>query len=413
MHIKAKTWIIAAILIGIGSLGSVTPASASDFFNDFETDTEGWDIFAGFEASRVADGTNGVPSASGDWHAEQDPQGSTSFGNWGGYNDMDGCASTACAAGATFPENGYVTSVDVYLDVGADEANDTRFDFSSAVSMPDGNFRRDFVFNCGFYNDATGPGAETDRFICSASNNATRGNAFPKNPGRDPVVVTDTTGWFTFQHFFYDDGTGVLAVDLSIMDSAGNVVKSWTLSDPTDTIDGTVGGNRYAWFVINEFDVLAYDDTSRVSVPPPAPVLACEGFEFPMDRAVTVNRVRQNPPFFDSPNPLPFKMRLFDEAGVAVTGQDIFSPPVVDVMFDGYEEDVVPEELPFVGLGDDGNRFIFAHNKWQFWLSTREFGATGTYYVTVSTGDEAEYVVDPTCTGTFTITNPFSWFSWW
>jgi len=166
-----------------------------------------------------------------------------------------------------------------------------------------------------------------------------------------------------------------------------------------------------------DFDGNAIDSNSpilgAVGMVETVPGLSCEGFQFPLDRAVTVRRFRQNPPFFDSPNPLPFKMRLFDEVGVAITNQDIFSPPVIDVVFDGYEEDVVPEELPFIGAGDDGNRFIFVNNKWQFWLSTREFGATGTYYVTVSTGDEAEYVVDPTCTGTFTITNPFSWFSWW
>ena len=49
-------------------------------------------------------------------------------------------------------------------------------------------------------------------------------------------------------HDFYDDGSGVLAVDLSILDAGGAVVHTWTLSDPSDVIGVTVGGNRYGWF---------------------------------------------------------------------------------------------------------------------------------------------------------------------
>ena len=73
----------------------------------------------------------------------------------------------------------------VYLNVGGGFANDTRFDWDSALNDASGNFRRDFVFNAGYYNDsdATGTGP---RFVISASNNAGRGSAFPKNPGRDP-----------------------------------------------------------------------------------------------------------------------------------------------------------------------------------------------------------------------------------
>jgi hypothetical protein len=87
---------------------------------------------------------------------------------------------------STFPAGGYTTSVDVYLNVEAGNANDTRFDWSSAINAPGATFpfRRDFVFNAGFYNDTdiTGSGP---RFVISASNNATRSGAFPKNPGKN------------------------------------------------------------------------------------------------------------------------------------------------------------------------------------------------------------------------------------
>ncbi|MEK6334632.1 MAG: hypothetical protein AABM67_06755 [Acidobacteriota bacterium] len=179
------------------------------------------------------------------------------------YAGISGCSGNACAA--PFPANGYITSVDIYLD--ADSltiANDTRFDFSSAINQPDGNHRRDFVFNAGFYNDTdlTGTGP---RFVISASNNAGRSGAFPKNPGRDPFTIADA-GWYTFQHTFTDNGSGVLTVTLTIKDAAGTALHSWTLSDPTDFINTVVGSNRYGAFALQEFSILAIDNSSRFDI---------------------------------------------------------------------------------------------------------------------------------------------------
>ena len=85
------------------SFGLAASATASDFFNGFETDTSGWTVFGGaFDASRLPSGTNGIASATGSFHA----QGTGAAGNWGGCNDVDGCTASACAAGATFPPNG-------------------------------------------------------------------------------------------------------------------------------------------------------------------------------------------------------------------------------------------------------------------------------------------------------------------
>ncbi len=99
-------------------------------------------------------------------------------------------------------------------------ANDTRFDWSSAINTPACAHRRDFVFNAGFYTDMVPPGVGP-RFVISASNNATRSGAFPKNPGRDPFAI-NLEGWYTFEHRFYDSGGGVLAVELTIRDAAGD-----------------------------------------------------------------------------------------------------------------------------------------------------------------------------------------------
>ncbi len=256
MKTKVLTICVLAAVLAIGS------AAQADYFNGFETDIAGWDVFGGdYNASRVASGTDGITSKTGAYHGKAD---SSLFPatNWGGYSSV-------------FPAGGYITSLDIYLGMAGDWNNDTRFDFTSAINNAAGNHRRDFAFNGGFYDD-DGLG---DRFIFSASNQTGRDNCYPEDPGHDPISIT-ASGWYTFQHTFRDDG-GVLAVDLAILDSSSAVMGSWTLSDPLDLVgsgalDGEwneevqVGGNRYGWFGSNEFNVLAFDNTSLTIVPEPA-----------------------------------------------------------------------------------------------------------------------------------------------
>lgn len=247
---------IAALSFGAFlAAGAAPPASAATlYFNGFETDTIGWSATA-----RVPSGTGGIPSASGGFHAEK-TSGST-FTAFGGYNFGAGNAVPTA-----FQE--YKTSIDIYLDVGGGWANDTRFDFSSAINNALGTHLRDFIFNAGFYNDATGPGANTDRFVISASNNAQPGGAYAKNPARSPIAISDT-GWYTFETHFYDN-LGTLAADLSIYTAADALVNTWTLSNPADVIAG-VGGNRYGWFNYNQFSTLAFDNTRLDTIPGAVP----------------------------------------------------------------------------------------------------------------------------------------------
>ena len=51
---------------------------------------------------------------------------------------------------------------------------------------------------------------------------------------------------------------------MTVSDSSG-VLHTWTLSDPSDDIATTVGGNRYAWLVYNQLPSLALDNISRTS----------------------------------------------------------------------------------------------------------------------------------------------------
>lgn len=228
---------------------AVTGFTFAAYFQSFETDTFDW-----VGATRVSTLTHGVPSKTGTWHAEDQNFSGNTFTRWSGYSK-------------TFPPGGYTTTIDIYLDISppymntGGYSNDTRFDWSSAINAPDCAHRRDFVFNAGFYTDmdTTGMGP---RFVISASNNAGRGSSFPKNSGRMPITIYDE-GWFTFEHRFRDQA-GVLAVDLTIRDSLGMVRGTWTLSDPSDIINVTVGGNRYGWFVTNEFPFLSFDNSILV-----------------------------------------------------------------------------------------------------------------------------------------------------
>lgn len=244
-NVASSVLMSAALLAGTASAGEI-------YSNGFETDTAGW-----FSPVRVASGTGGIASSSGSFHALAD----TDYTTFGGYNFGAGNVPTAFQA--------FTTTLDIYLDVGGNWANDTRFDYASAISnAATGLHLRDFIFNAGYYNDATGPGAGTQRFVISASNNTQPGSAYAKNPARNPITIS-SSGWYTFQHSFYDNG-GVLAVDMSILDSSDTVVNTWTLGG--DAI-GTAGGSRYGWMDYNQFGTLAIDNsalsTANGEVPEP------------------------------------------------------------------------------------------------------------------------------------------------
>jgi hypothetical protein len=236
------------------ALLSTAASSRADFFQGFETDNSGWNVYGGSnDATRVPSGTNGITASSGSFY------GQAATGTID--NNGDGSAATDFGgASATFG-GGFTTSLDIYLKFGT--TNDTRFDWDTAISDNSGNFLRDFVFNAGFYNDTDGTGSG-NRFVISASNNAGRANAFPKNPGRDPFTIL-TEGWYTFTDTFSDVG-GQLVDTMSIFDSSHNLLHSWTLT-PGDAISG-VGGVQYGWVVDNEFSSLAIDNSQLTNAVP-------------------------------------------------------------------------------------------------------------------------------------------------
>lgn len=253
-----RSFLAAAALL---ALTAGTASAQTLYSNGFETDladspSTSW---SGGGVARVASGTNGITSASGSFHAVSTSTGA--FGRWGGYNYGAGNAVPTA-----FQE--YRTSVDIYLNVGGGWANNTRFDFSSAINNSGGTHLRDFIFNGGYYTaDALAGGAPA--FIFSGSNTSQPGSAYPQNPARSPIAIS-TTGWYTFSHHFYNNG-GVLEVAMTISDTSNSVLGTWTLSNPLDLIGG-VGGNRYGWFDYQQFggQGLAFDNASLTLVPTPA-----------------------------------------------------------------------------------------------------------------------------------------------
>lgn len=133
-------------------------------------------------------------------------------------------------------------------------------------------------------------------------------------------------------------------------------------------------------------------DWTRVDVIP-LPALACEGFKAPADRDVSINR----------PNRVvPLRMQLVDDDGFYVGDYEL-APPVLQVAYSSGGDFVeFADELNYAGRGDEGNQFIFDGNYWAFNLGTRGL-ASGTYQLSVTSGDASQYVVNPSCEVTVVI----------
>jgi hypothetical protein len=157
-----NTQTMAKVVFGLGLLAAfLTPharaaAPPAPYFNGFEKNITGW-----FDTTSGGNGTitrqpsgysNGggyadkIASASGNWHARLtgDPCDHTPatncygpFTRWGGYS-------------STFPSGGYLTQVDIYLDVAWSTTHlDYRFDWDSSINDNTGAFLQDYVFNAG------------------------------------------------------------------------------------------------------------------------------------------------------------------------------------------------------------------------------------------------------------------------
>lgn len=219
----------------VSKCGQVTkPASY-----DFEKDLGDWHG----PLTRVKSAKDGIKAYQGKWYATMPAFDENAddqvFTRWGAY-------------GYFFPEGGFTTSAAIYLDIEHAPNTAAMFSYTSAANQPNCNHRRDFVYSVGVDTAASEP-----TFCVSASNNA------PGDPCAGGATRVTATGWYVFKHLFRSDN-GVLAVDFVVTPPSGDDLQIGTRSDPSDVIGQTVGGNRYSWFVRNDFETLAIDATSRV-----------------------------------------------------------------------------------------------------------------------------------------------------
>ena len=151
------------------------------------------------------------------------------------YSYFGGTTRPASGNRVAWPTHGYIAQLDVYLDPASMDVGDG-FDLSVASSTKDGAYGRDFIFHVGM--------TASGELRVAGSNNS----GFAVN---DSVlaggVEIETAGWYTFQHEFYDNGDGTLAVDLNVINEDGVQVFNTTRNTAADTI-AEAGGPWYQWF---------------------------------------------------------------------------------------------------------------------------------------------------------------------
>jgi len=125
---------------------------------------------------------------------------------------------------------------------------------------------------------------------------------------------------------------------------------------------------------------------------------SCRGFQSPLDVALSLPKKANRA--------IPLKAQLFDTKNNLVTPATFASatPPVVNVSYQSNTSPAVDDTSLLVPLGSSsvGNQFSFdsTTGTWWFNLSTSPFSASGTYTVTMRSGDTSKYQMSQ-CSGMF------------
>jgi hypothetical protein len=254
---SGRLLILALVLaVGFASLPAITSALAqfTVFSQGFEVDTQGWLTSIGSSnygtLARVNSGTDGINSATGNWHAKM---GGNSTGSPTGPFSRFGSYQTNW-------NGGFTASIDVYLDTSW--ANGEGFDYSVAANRQNNTHLRDFIWHVGKVNG---------NLLVNASNNSDANfNAWKlENENGSNYYTVTNSGWYTLRHIFREE-SGSLVVDFVLLDSAGTILHTITRTTPADDIASIVGGNRYAWFVyISVVDGLHTDNVKLAYVNQP------------------------------------------------------------------------------------------------------------------------------------------------
>ncbi len=212
-------------------IGAVTAPTlyVQGFDSGTDPSTTGWIDGGGYGHIVIAaSGDNGIDTKSGTGNYALITQDGPVGGESGPFTRFDGYRTDFFA--------GFTSSVDIYLDTGW--AAGSGFDYSVAVTNQSGAHLRDFIFHVT-------QDTSTGDLLIGTSNNTNFDPIENLESGVHGTVAS--TGWYTFEQTFRDDGTGHLAVDFVVRDANGVAVFSQTINSG-DSIASVVGGNRYGWF---------------------------------------------------------------------------------------------------------------------------------------------------------------------
>lgn len=153
---------------------------------------------------------------------------------WGGYS-------------SEFPQGGYDTSLDIFLDPAAADPSE-HFDYTSAINGTNCRYLAEGIFHAGknaggTYCVSAGGGSSADIDPCA---------------GTTPVTILPAAaGWYTFKHKFRNvGGSAEIAMELLL---EGTLLNTWTLPN----LGSPIGGNRYGWFPVNEIGPLQVRNSQR------------------------------------------------------------------------------------------------------------------------------------------------------
>jgi hypothetical protein len=188
---------------------------------------------------------------------------------------------------------------------------------------------------------------------------------------------------------YVDTGCEQVLVVTTSQDASGSFYARFCQAPDltTGVLDGVGGGGQTAVAL-----------GGMIIGPSPIDVLACDGFAPPFVAALSLNgRVNRA---------IPSKAQLLDGDGFPVTDLDLEAARVVNVFFMpvmvGATEDLT-DQLEPLSNADTGNiiRYDQDTQSWVYNLGTKPYGASGTYVVTMKSGDASSYIIDPTCSGQF------------
>lgn len=177
------------------------------------------------------------------------------------------------------------------------------------------------------------------------------------------------------------------------------------VDDPVDPLPAAMHSYSYQFSTATWFPNTVTNLGIRATVSlalPPVPAVSCEGFLPPVHGDTL--RLRKGA------RTVPLKARLFDEAGAPLDGDDLAAAPVVKIFFTA-DPAVPPVEVSDLvmpaGNSNTGAAFRYTDGEiWKYNLKTRRFAVPGVYTVSLASGDEAEYRVDPDCSVDIMVVGP-------